>query len=250
MNGPGYIVERVRIRAHGLDPAAPPVHLAHLSDLHVRPDECRFRALVEDLNARKLDAVLISGDSVYKHEDAWETMRKAIEPLRARQGVFACRGNWEIKHEGPSVSATRDVFASAGVTLLVNESRTLQLPAGPVRVAGVDDIVSGWPDFRATLAGEAPPYTILLAHAPLAAELVPPGLRADLVLSGHTHGGQIRLPLLWQRMLPRGSGVYANGLYELPGRMLYVSRGFGMVGWFNVRFRCPAEVTVLEILGA
>jgi hypothetical protein len=164
--------------------------------------------------------------------------------------VFACRGNWEVKHDSPRLSRQRQELAERGVQLLVNESVTMGLPAGRVRLAGLDDVLVGWPSMEETLArGTDADYTVLLAHAPMAAELPGRDGHADLVLCGHTHGGQVRVPLVWKALLPHGTGPYAAGLFDLEDRLLYVSRGFGNAGQLNWRWRCPAEVAIFELVG-
>ena len=245
----GYVVEEIRLAAPALA-AGTTLRFAHLSDLHVRPGEERFDRMARDVSGRDLDFVFITGDMVWVGEDSWDVMLNMVEQLRARHGVYACRGNWEVKNGSPRLAVQQELLAKRGVRLLVNENETVDLAAGRVRIAGVDDAVLGWPQFEQALPGSgAADYTILLAHAPLCADMLTGGLSADLVLSGHTHGGQIRVPLLWKAMMPRGAGRYTDGLCELGERKLYVNRGFGMAGFTNWRFRCPAEVAVFELCG-
>ena len=121
--------------------------------------------------------------------------------------------------------------------------------AARVRIAGLDDIVLGWPDFAAALHddGQDADCTVLLTHAPLSDQLLPPAAQVDLVLSGHTHGGQIRVPGLWRRLLPRCTGGLSDGLHRVAHRWVYVNRGFGYAGPVRMRFRCPAEVTFVTL---
>jgi hypothetical protein len=244
-----YILEEVRLNAPGLTPGST-VRFAHLSDLHVRAGDERTRRVAQDLATRELDFVVITGDLVGKGDGAWDAMLEALSDLEARQGVFACRGNWELVRTLPRLVHQRRTLAEAGVTLLVNESQVLDLDAGRLRVAGLDDMLWGNPSIEEALdpALQAD-YTLLMAHQPLAMDMIGGPWQADLVLSGHTHGGQVRLPVLWRAMLPHGSGRYTDGLYEQDGRHLYVSRGFGAVGPFKVRYRCPAEVALFELFG-
>jgi hypothetical protein len=249
LSAQGYVVEEVGLSTPALA-ADSVLRFAHLSDLHVRPGEKRFERMARDVSERDLDFVFITGDMVWVGEDSWDVMLDMVEQLSARMGVYACRGNWEVKNGSPRLAVQQRLLAERGVRLLVNESETLDLAAGRLRVAGVDDAVLGWPQFEQALTGDdGADYTVLLAHAPLCADMLTGGLSADLVLSGHTHGGQIRVPLLWRAMMPRGAGRYTDGLYDIGDRKLYVSRGFGMAGFTNLRFRCPAEVAVFEVRG-
>ena len=117
-----------------------------------------------------------------------------------------------------------------------------------MRISSVDDLSLGWPDLGAVFEEQTPAdYGVLLSHAPLAARFVPDGAGIDLVLSGHTHGGQIRFPLLWRRILPVCTGGYIAGLHATRWGHVYVSRGFGEAAWLPLRFRCPAEVAFFEV---
>jgi len=245
----GFRVERIRVPAPGLSAAAAPLRLAQLSDLHLRAIRPRHEDLLLALEEWAPDAILLTGDCVSSAGETWTQTARFMERLHARCGVYACRGNWEVKNDAPSPDALRRMCADAGVALLMNESRVLRVNDALLRIVGLDDIVLGWPDFAAALEtdGQDVDYTVLLAHAPLSVQLLPPEARVDLVLSGHTHGGQIRVPGLWRRLLPRCTGGLSDGLHRVAGRWVYVNRGFGYSGPLRIRFRCPAEVTFLTL---
>jgi len=139
---------------------------------------------------------------------------------------------------------------SWGARLLVNEGMAVSTPAGEVHVVGVDDINRGWPELEAAFnrAGQGVFFRILLAHAPLTVLLLPPGHGVDLALCGHTHGGQVRLPLLWRLLLPPGHGGFVRGLYTVGRMKLYVNTGFGGVGVVPLRINCPPEVAFFRLL--
>jgi predicted MPP superfamily phosphohydrolase len=88
---------------------------------------------------------------------------------------------------------------------------------------------------------------VLLAHAPLAADLLDEAPGVDLLLAGHTHGGQVRLPLVWRVLVPPYRGRYLAGLYRTAWGHLYVNRGLGGVGPVPLRVRCPPELAVFHI---
>lgn len=245
---PGFVIEEVKLTSPRLPSGAPPLRLAHLSDFHLRRLDGRHDRLAAVLRQRRPDLILLSGDYVSRVPTAWTLLGGLLARFESAHGTYACRGNWEIKRDAPRASVLKDEFRAAGAELLINESRTVETASGPIRIAAVDSLLRGWPDFGAALAdGGDALYTILLAHAPLAARLLPPAASVDLVLSGHTHGGQFRLPGLWPLLLPGCSGGFSDGLYEVDGRFLHVNRGFGAVGIVPARFRCPAEVAFLEI---
>jgi hypothetical protein len=243
-----FEITEIRLSAPDPLPRGMGFRFAHLSDLHLRRWETEHDDLIETLNARKLDFIFITGDFVSQlRPETLETLARLLGELRTERGIYGVRGNWEVLH-APPARALCDIFQHAGAELLMNESRPLSVPGGQLCVAGLDDLCIGTPDFRmATRGCEDADYSVLLAHAPLAARLLSPSCPVDLVLSGHTHGGQIRLPGIWRLFLPHWHGGLVEGLYELPHTRVYVNRGFGSVGLLPLRFRCPPEVAVFEI---
>ncbi len=242
----GFVVEDYRLNAPAL--AGGSLTVAHLSDLHLRAGSERLEQLVTVINERRPDLVAVTGDFITPHPASRQTLERLLRGLRPKEGIFACRGNWEVQY-GPRPAVLKQMLEAAGAQLLINESRMVEVRGSRVRVAGVDDLGRGWPDFAEALAEEPGDYTILLSHAPLAAEFVGRYGGVDLLLSGHTHGGQVRIPLLWRRLLPRFRAGMVEGLYRRRWGHVYVSRGFGGVGPGPVRFRCPAEVAFFQIGG-
>jgi hypothetical protein len=246
----GFALEEVSLTSPRLRPGGPSLCLAHLSDLHLRRVRDRHRRLVRLLKERRPDVLCLTGDIIARPPATWEACAELLPRLAEGQPTFACAGNWEADFRGRQAEL-RAMMAGWGVELLVNESRTLDTPAGPVRVAGVDDMALGWPSFQDALGGgDGTAYTVLLSHAPLGMRFLTDERRADLVLSGHTHGGQIRVPLLWRLFLPLGHGGFVADLHRVGGAQLYVSRGFGAAAWLPFRFRCPAEVAFIEVRSA
>jgi predicted MPP superfamily phosphohydrolase len=175
-------------------------------------------------------------------------LAEALSPLRALPGrVFACRGNHDL--EAPDIVA--EACASAGVELLVDEARVVDTPAGKVEVLGLDFRFRERGEHLAHVFAEHPrrdsELRVALLHDPGAFRHVPEG-GADLVLSGHTHGGQ--LGLLWLGL----EGTIVSALTSLPdhgfwghGRnRLYVHRGTGHYG-FPLRVGVPAERSMLAV---
>ncbi len=248
---PGFRVEELRLGAPRMEPGRPPLRLAHLSDLHLRVLRPRHDRLARLLEERRPDLICLTGDILGRSPETLARCGELLSRIECPAGVFACMGNWEVKR-GLRPAVLREVMAGWGVRLLLNEAVTVQTPAGPVRVAGVDDLSMGWPNLAEALApapGPEPACSVLLSHAPLAARLIGPEAGVDLILSGHTHGGQIRVPLLWRLVLPDCTGGYTAGLYELGWGRLYVNRGFGAAAMLPFRLGCPAEVTFFQLGG-
>lgn len=246
---PGFRVEEVDLPAPRLPPGRAPLLFAQLSDLHLRVLRRRHDRLVELLNRRRPHFLCLTGDILGRSARTLDLCGELLSRIECPGGVFACTGNWEVKR-GLRAAVLCDLMASWGVRLLVNETTAVETPAGPVRVGAVDDLSTGWPSLAEAIRPAEPGgavYSVLLSHAPLAARLVGPEAGVDLVLSGHTHGGQIRVPLLWRLVLPDCTGGYTAGLYELGWGRLYVNRGFGAAAMLPVRLGCPAEVTFFRV---
>ena len=244
-----FRIEQHQLHNPALRPGAGPLTFAHVSDLHLKRWRPRLQRLLDTINQRAVDLCFVTGDFITVASATLECAARFFGGLRCRHGAFVVRGNWELAC-GPALRRLRALTQAWGATLLVNESRLVQTQAGPVRVMGLDDLGGGWPDFSSALhcSPDGAEFTVLLAHAPLAAALLPAGHGVDLVLSGHTHGGQIRLPLLWRLFLPHGHGGFTAGFYDVGGTKLYVSRGFGYGGVLPMRFACPSEVAFFRVL--
>jgi predicted MPP superfamily phosphohydrolase len=223
------------------------LRVALVSDLHTgapHVDEARLHEVVEAVDAQRPDLVVLLGDFI----DPDVRGGSAVEPeaitaplarLRAPLGVFAVLGNHDWQNAGEAVAAA---LRAAGIPVLENEA----VAAGPVYVAGLADLRTREPDVAGTLAAvpDGAPV-IVLSHDPDLFPQIPD--RVALTLSGHTHGGQIAVPLLRRRAIPSRFGErFARGHVEEDGRHLYVTSGVGTTGW-PVRLLAPAEVVILKL---
>ena len=222
-----------------------PLKIAHLSDLHIVGMGRRERRLLEILDQEKPDVIVMTGDSIgqwvgaYGHSGDYSKAKKLYQYLHAPLGVWFVRGNWENAKPVPNEQA---FYQSAGVHLLVNSGAALR---PDVWIAGLDDPRSGIPNVASALAGApANAYTILLFHSPAYFGHVEG--RVKLCLTGHTHGGQVRLPFVQPFWLPGGSWPYVEGWYEGKGSKMYVSRGLG-TSILPIRFLCRPEVSFVTI---
>jgi predicted MPP superfamily phosphohydrolase len=229
-------------------PLDAPLLVAHLSDMHLYGVGRRERTLLALLEREKPDLIVITGDSVIdgdllapvREEDdlVYERAAAMFDRLHAPLGVWAVRGNWEnvrrLRHEDA-------FYARHGIRLLVDEAREVR-PG--FWIAGLDDIQSD-PDLAAT-ARAIPPGAFVLAlfHSPAYFDAI--AGRWPLALAGHTHGGQVRPPLVPPFWLPAGSGRYLAGWYQAPGSRMYVSRGVG-TSTLPVRFLCRPELAMIRI---
>jgi uncharacterized protein len=250
----GVMVRRrwVRVRTIdvpivGLGQAFDGYRIAQLSDLHIGGLWPRQRAerWVQRVNHLDVDLVALTGDYVTSGTAFHDDIAAVLSAMRARDGSIAVMGNHDYFGDGePLITLLRE----RGVVVLRNEHKTLARGGDRITIAGVDDTWTRRADIPRALLGrnEAEPL-IALAHDPqLFPELARRG--AALVLSGHTHWGQIALPFLSTRVnLSRLSYRYHAGIYRSGDATLYVSPGLGTTGP-PVRVGAAPEITVLRLL--
>lgn len=219
-----------------------PLKIADLTDLHTRGIGRREREMLAVLAEEKPDVILITGDTLADPIGNYSAVREIYErldELHAPLGVWFVRGNWEnirpLRHE-------RLFYDDAGVNLLLNQNHELR---PDVWLVGLDDASTGRPNLHEALEGvPANVYTIAMFHAPAYFDRI--AGRVNLVLAGHTHGGQVLIPFVKPFWLPSGSGRFLSGWYEEEGSRMYVSRGVGM-SEIPVRFRCRPEITFITL---
>jgi uncharacterized protein len=224
--------------------------IAQISDLHADSwmTPGRVLGLVNLVNAEEPDLVAITGDFA-THSRFRSLIRHALglaaplRRLRAPDGVVAVLGNHDHKTE---TQAVRRVLAASGVIELCNTVLTLRRDRAALHLCGVDDVREGRVDLDAVLRRlPEEGVAVLLTHEPdFADESVVAG-RFDLQLSGHSHGGQVGLPLIRSLFLPKLSRRYPSGLYLVNDMYLYTNRGLGAHPRF--RFNCRPEITVFTL---
>jgi predicted MPP superfamily phosphohydrolase len=227
--------------------SAPDVVLVHLSDPHIEEHGRREAEALERIIACRPDVIAITGDLVRAGRDP-AALERFLAGLPAPGRKFAVWGNHDHA-SGLAGAAGRALLARAGVTLLENAHRRIDTPGGPLVVAGLDDPSSGLDNLARALAGVArEDATLLLSHSPEIAGAL--GNRdVDLVLSGHTHGGQVRLPFLGAILLPAGTRHFEDGWFDVDGgARLHVSRGLGWSG-LPIRFLCRPRIDVITLRG-
>ena len=228
-----------RIRIRGL---TEPIRLLQVSDAHLRWPGRHLDAVCGALEASSADAVLLTGDTI---TGGWrrEVADQLLDALPGtRFGTFSITGNWERIYDAP-LDPWWDHLRRRGVHVLDNAHTDL----GPFVLAGTDDLCAGdWDPDRALDGAPTDRPIVVMSHSPSAFDaLRRPGVR--LVLSGHSHGGQVRLRGLGAPWLPKGTGAYTMGWFEEDDVHLFVCRG---LGWSlaPVRWRCPPELATLELL--
>ncbi len=242
-------VERLSVALPGLPHELEGLRVAQLSDLHLGPlvPLEHVRRAVRLANSLEPDLVVVTGDFVSVAKRFVEPAVRVTRELSAPLGVFAVLGNHDFWVAPRMIAA---LLRRAGVVVLRNEAATILRGEARLHVAGVDDIWAQADDLAKALSGvERDEPTILLCHNPdLALEAASHGV--SLLLAGHTHGGQVRLPIFGPLVVPSKYGKrWAAGLHRVGAMLLYVNRGVGLIAP-PVRFLCPPEVALIELRSA
>jgi predicted MPP superfamily phosphohydrolase len=243
-------VTHTRIYLPALPPALIGLRIALLADLHVGRGTplSLIRRACQKAMAEHPDLIALSGDFVSDDIDSFGGVLKALACLDAPLGVYAVPGNHD--HRADIKEWHRQFAADSKIIDLTNQAVIRVINGSRLCIAGVDDFSHGTPRLQQLPSPDQVDCTILLAHNPDQAEhLRGAHARVDLVLSGHTHGGQIRLPLIGALRNPaRHDDLYEEGLHQRPWTQVYVSRGIGTTH-LPVRFLCRPEVAILELTG-
>ena len=222
--------------------------VVQIGDIHLddwtKPE--RLTQIVHKVNGLRPDLVAITGDFASYSAEQLDARRLvgALRALRALDGCVAILGNHDYLTD---VDLVRRCIREGGVTELVNGVRTLRRGDAALHVAGIDDVMEG--RSRLDLVLQKLPESgaaILLAHEPDFADVSAATGRFDLQLSGHSHGGQIGVPLLRRLVLPPFSQRYTSGFHEVGGMLQYTNRGLGFVH-LRARFLCRPEITVFTL---
>ena len=246
------VVRRLQLSLHAWPCQLDGVRVGVISDLHVGGPHVgkeRLAAVVKVMNRQETDLVVLLGDFVDPDVPlgqvvTHEAIAAELSLLRAPLGAFAVLGNHDWAHDGDRMAGA---LRRAGIAVLEDDSVAVDAHSQPLWVAGVGDLRERSPDLEAALAPvpEGVPV-LLLSHDPDVFPTVPG--RVSLTLSGHTHGGQVNLPLVRGHLIPSRFGDrYGGGHVKEGGRHLFVSRGVGSAG-LPVRFLVPPEIAVLTLV--
>lgn len=221
------------------------VRLVQVSDLHLSNYDDYFEKVSRRVSELNPDVILLTGDYLEEERNIRGVL-DFLKELKAPEGIFAVQGNWEYwsRLEGENL---RRHFKGVGVKLLINERADLDIRGHSLSIFGLDYPSSI--DNLNRLQSNVDPqrFNLLLSHVPaFAHEKLDSSF--NLILSGHTHGGQVRLPFLPPFYLPRYSGRFVSGLYHVSQHRipLYVSRGVG-TSVLPLRLMCRPEIGLIEL---
>jgi uncharacterized protein len=228
--------------------------VALLSDFHYEPyfSVHPLRASISMVKDLRPDLIVLTGDFVsepflarnrVKAAFAADPCARLLRQMQAPYGLWAVLGNHDVVTD-PNVVA--DAVRVQGIQVLVNQSVPIENNGARFWLGGINDALERKADLNAALHGIPPGESVvLLAHEPDYADYVA-RYPVDLQLSGHTHGGQVRLPFIGATYLPPMGRKYVWGLYKVRDLTLYTNRGLGTVN-LPVRMNCPPEITLLTL---
>ena len=224
----------VHVRRLRLTKANPSHRIVHITDIHHKGDRGYLESVVRKVNALSPDAVCFTGDLIERKEYVPEAL-KLLEGIKSP--LYGVPGNHDYWSEARFADFSASFAQGGGGWLMDSQAMTAD---GKLQITGVT-CRRGAP---APLAPRPGVKNILLLHFPLLAERSKH--KFDLMLAGHSHGGQVRLPFYGALVVPYWVGRYEVGLFRLPAGPLYVNPGLGCLGT-PIRFNCRPEITVIEI---
>lgn len=248
-------LDRVKIPLPDTGPGVPPVRVLHLSDLHVsRWVSVEFVAEAIALGlAEKPDLIVVTGDFFTARLTHGDKYAAALRALSDAAPTFASLGN----HDGGrwsgysfGLGTPEDVLwllRQANIACLINQARLLTIRGRPLTLIGLGDLWAGMCDPGPAFSHVRPldpAPRILLSHNPDTKEILRP-FNWDVMLCGHTHGGQVRVPFLGAPFAPVEDKRYVEGLHRWENRWLYITRGVGNL--HGVRINCRPQVSVIEL---
>jgi len=222
------------------------LRIVQVSDLHVHGIGTLERQLFEQLHDAQADLIVITGDAIDR-AGSLPLLDTLLGEFPRSPRMLAILGNWEYR-SGIVPEKFARTYARHGIELLVNRSIELEHRGRTIRVTGLDDILSSRPEAAAAIGDGRPlDHHLVLTHCPITRDTLglPSEHAASLVLSGHTHGGQVA-PFGVAAVLPPGCGRYVAGWYRDAGEPpLYVSRGIGTSG-LPIRIGATPELVRID----
>ncbi|MBY7006871.1 metallophosphoesterase [Clostridium botulinum] len=228
------------------------IKIAQISDIHLGEYYTidKLEKLVNKVNSQNADIIVFTGDlfdNVSKFEDT-SKVAPILKKLNAKIGKYAIYGNHD--YGGGAKNIYKNVMEDSGFKILVNDQANVKLDSGKtISILGLDDALLGNPDVEKTARNiKESNYNLLLLHEPdLSDKFV--SYNIDLILAGHSHGGQVKIPFLGEIVTPPLAEKYKDGLYNLNTQrntQLYVNSGIGNTK-MPFRFINVPEVSIFEI---
>ncbi len=226
----------LKVRRQRVGIGAPTHRLVHFTDLHHKGDRDYLKAVVAKINSLAPDFVCFTGDIIEEEK----YLAEALEILSGvKAPMFGVPGNHDYWSK-VSFAPIHQCFNATGGAWLLDEQ--LPIAGGKINLIGI----TCSHDNQARLPLNPAMKNILLMHYPAWVKKLA-GQKFDLMLAGHSHGGQVRIPFYGPLLVPYGVDEFDMGFYQTAAGPLYVNAGIGYVYTYNFRFNCRPEITVVEI---
>lgn len=232
-------VKRLYITSNEL----PKLRIVFLSDFHLSKfAEKRLKKIVKKVNKLNPDIIISGGDYVINHDAKFsmdmDKASKELSEMKSKYGIYSVLGNHDYNKDGKYI---KENLKKYGIKILENSNYKLDIEGKPLYIAGISDMQTTMIDLDKALKNTEKPV-ILVSHSPDITPLAKN--RVNLILSGHTHGGQIRIPFYGAVLVPSKYGKrYESGFID---NIVYVSKGLG-TSIIKARFNCLPEITLVEV---
>ena len=243
------VLQRLQLPITNLPGSLEGFRIAQLSDIHLgsMTEIELVQQAVAVTNSLEPDLIVLTGDYIWLEVESIFDLAPELAKLDARQGVVSVVGNHDVRG---GVDLIKSGFQEAGLPLYINQGVPLPVGNSHLHLACLDDARNGRPDIDAAMENWLPGSpVVLLLHEPDPADYFSSDTRISVQLSGHSHGGQVRLPGMGPLYLPILGRKYDYRLYRVNGMWLYTNPGIGMVG-VPLRYNCPPEVTEFTLVRA
>jgi predicted MPP superfamily phosphohydrolase len=236
-------LEKIEIKLKRLPKKLDGFRIVHLSDIHHSPftNLEHISRAVQVSNHLKPEMFVLTGDYVSHETEYIAPVAKVLGKLESEFGTFACLGNHDHWTDADAVTES---FRRENINVLINEGFRLTVRESSFWLAGVDDYMVGKTDVPASMRGSFPDeMKVLLAHNPVIIRQAAK-FGVDLMFSGHTHGGQVKVRDAKKRIFSKRK--LSSGLHRRKNTQIYITRGIGTVV-LPVRYQCPPEISLIEL---
>jgi len=234
------IVTSITIESEKISEDIGKIKILEISDLHIKNFGVREREVLFLIRAIKPDVIFITGD-FYEKLNKLSEVKEFVKELKIK--AYAVLGNWD--YWAGDIDPLITTLKENGIEVLINDNRFYFKDGDFINIVGVSDPYTGHDDIkRATMGLNKKKFTILLSHAPCIVNHLKDE-KFDLIICGHTHGGQVNIPFIKSFWAPTETN-YIRGMYETKWGKLYVNRGIGL-SVFPIRFMCPPEITLFTL---
>lgn len=244
----GLFIKEYAIKSSDINPDYDGLKIVHFTDLHYGSTihESELKNVIDNINKQHPDIVIFTGDLVEEKVELTNTeienLINELNRIEANTGLYAVKGNHDYSSEYFDT-----IFEKTSFKVLMNESDLIYYNSvTPIRIVGVDDLLRGTPDYGKAFATdqETIPYTILLIHEPDQIEKIKDDYPDyNIVFAGHSHLGQVRLPLIGALYTPVGCRKYYDEHYIINDKDLYISGGIG-TSLLRLRFNNRPSITL------